>query len=71
MVTQMMIFRTGENPVYGEENIKLTLTDEAAGAFFIVEQGGEGVRLELDEIAAIYNHANKMMQDYCAKTDKV
>ena len=64
LVTQMSIYRKGENPIYGEENIKLILTDEAAGAFFLIEQGGEGVRLELVEIAAIYNHAKKMQQDY-------
>lgn len=64
MTTEIAIYRSGTNPIYGEESTRLILTDEAAGAFFLVRQDGGEVRLQLDEIAAIYNHAKKMSQDY-------
>lgn len=71
----MSIYNSTVNPIYGEGVTRLTLTDEAGGGFFELSQSTDyestKIRLQLDEIAAIYNHASRMMQDYDAETDKV
>ena len=70
LVTEMSIFNSGTNPIYGAEITKLRLDDESGGGFFILSQASRGeVWLELDEISAIYNRASKMIQDYDAVTD--
>ena len=73
MVTEKSIYHDGENPIHGEGNTRLILTDEAGGGFFELRQsndyGDQCIRLELDEISAIYNHASNMIQEYDKAVD--
>ena len=70
LVTQMTIHDVKQNPIYGEGNTTLTLTDEAAGGFFIIGQGDSEVRLDLGELGVIYNSAQKMLREYEKRCDE-
>ena len=52
-ITAISIHRTGESPIFGEGAITVRLDDEGGGAFFVLEESGQQVRVtaeELDEI---------------------
>ena len=62
-----------ENPIYGETATHVLLDDDAAGAYFVLKQaGGEHskageVRLTLDELKAVYQAAQDLLENYPAE----
>lgn len=57
----------GDNPIYGETATHVILEDEAAGPFIVLRQSFDGikpgeVRLDLEELAAVYDAAKRLIQ---------
>ena len=61
------IHREKGNPVLGEK-VLITLDDEAAGFFVVIETDDGTIRLDLDELEAVYNTAKTMVEQ--AETNK-
>ena len=70
LVTQMTIHDVKQNPIHGDGNTTLTLTDEMAGGFFIISQGHREVIMDLSEMGVMYNSAQKMLRDYEKRCDQ-
>lgn len=48
-ITAIAIHPAGENPIYGELTITVSLDDEAAGPFLVLKQESGEVRICFDE----------------------
>ena len=55
------IHPTGENPVYGEMTITVSLDDEAAGPFLVLKQESGEVRICFDEWAEVQAAVQMLM----------
>ena len=72
---KVAIHHESENPVFGEGNIFVSIEDEAAGPFIIVEQNDSyntdrNLRLEYEELLAVTAAAKMLMeQEYVKKSD--
>ena len=70
IVTQINIYRVGENPIFGESAVKLAIEDDGAGPYFSISQTNRDsleaneVRLELGEFSELYNEACKLLTQY-------
>jgi len=65
-VTEMIVHRDGESPLYDETAVKIRLEDEGAGAFFALSHlGGSSepgqIRVQLEELELIVKAAKKML----------
>jgi hypothetical protein len=73
-IIKVAIHREEENPVFGEGNTFVSIDDEAAGPFIIIEQddyeSNKNIRIDYEELLAI-NEAAKMLmhQLYVEKAD--
>ena len=52
-ITSINVFGTGDNPVFGETVTKVSLDDEAAGLFVVLEQDGYAVRFDFEEFEEV------------------
>ena len=52
-ITAISIHRSGESPVFGEGVVTVRLDDEGGGAFFVLEESGQQVRVTADELDEI------------------
>ena len=74
-ILKVAIHHESENPVFGEANIFVSIEDEAAGPFIIVEQNDsystdKNLRLEYEELLAITDAAKMLMeQEYVKKSN--
>lgn len=59
--TQFTTHPEGESPVYAEGAVRVTLDDEGAGAFFVLEQDGASIRVDPDELELIATKAREML----------
>jgi hypothetical protein len=55
------IHRHDQNFAFAEDSLELRLTDESAGAFFLLSQAGrEPIRLELEELELLADEAKRL-----------
>ena len=63
-IIKVAIHREEENPIFGEGNTFVSIDDEAAGPFIIIEQddyeSNKNIRIDYEELLAI-NEAAKML----------
>lgn len=52
-IVSFSVYRQGDNPVFGETVTKVSLDDEAAGFFFVLEQEASKVRFDFDEFEEV------------------
>lgn len=65
-VERVNLYREGDNPIFGESVITVTIDDEAAGPYFVLKQStdefnGE-LRLDFSEVKPLYKLMKKMME---------
>jgi len=61
---QVSVHRRGDNPVYSERSIKVTVDDEGGGPFIMLESNegnGNGLRIDMDELDAVTAAARKLI----------
>ena len=66
LITPLMVsvHRKGDNPVYGEGAIKVTVEDEGGGPFIVLDSNEEmkdGLRIDMDELDAVTAAARKLI----------
>jgi len=64
---KVSVHRAGKNPIFGEGAIHVSVEDEAAGAFIIIESTDgqdKGLRIDLDELEAVIAAARRMVEKY-------
>ena len=52
------------NPVFGEAVTHVSLEDESGGAFFVLSQEGQEIRVDIDELEMILKAAKQMKSTY-------
>ena len=66
-VERINLYREGDNPIFGESVITVTINDEAAGPFFVVKQSQDSfegeLRLDFSEVEPLFELMKKMMKD--------
>ena len=63
------IHKEKENSIFGY-NVLITLDDEAAGFFVVIETDDGTIRLDPDELEVVYNTAKTMVEQAEANTIK-
>ena len=61
---KVSVHRRGDNPVYGERVIKVTVDDEGGGPFIVLESNEgmeDGLRIDMDELEAVTAAARKLI----------
>ena len=61
---QVSVHRKGDNPVYSERVIKVTVDDEGGGPFIVLESNEgmeDGLRIDMDELEAVTAAARKLI----------
>lgn len=62
------VFPDNSNPIFGEGTTHISVDDEAAGGYIVIEQfpdeGEQKIRLDLPELEEILRLANKLMVAY-------
>lgn len=66
LITPLMVsvHRKGDNPVYSERAIKVTVEDEGGGPFIVLESNEgmeDGLRIDMDELEAATSAARKLI----------
>lgn len=68
------VFPEKENPIFGEFSTHISIEDEAAGGYIVIEQfpdeGKQTIKLELPELEELLRLANKLMATYEHVTGK-
>ena len=64
---KVSVHQAGESPVFGEQATHISIDDEAAGAFIVLEQFhhevGKGMlRFDLEELELVTAEARKLIQ---------
>ena len=64
------VFYKDVNPIFGEQTTHISIDDDAAGAFVVLEQctdeGQQTIRLDLPEFEELLRLATKLIADYDA-----
>lgn len=60
-ITAISIHRAGESPVFGKETITVRLEDEGGGAFIVLEQEDNKIRLDIEELDEIREAVDIML----------
>lgn len=74
-ILKVAIHRENENPVFGEGNTFVSVEDEAAGPFIIIEQNDsynteKNIRMDYEELLAVTEAAKVLMaQIYIKKAE--
>lgn len=58
------VHRKGDNPVYSERAIKVTVDDEGGGPFIVLDSNEEmkdGLRIDMDELEVVTAAARKLI----------
>ena len=61
-ILSLSVYRQGDNPVFGETVTKVSLDDEAAGLFFILEQEVGKLRFDFDEFKEVVKAINTLQE---------
>ena len=60
---KVSVHRKGDNPVYSERAIKVTVDDEGSGPFIVLENEGmeDGLRIDMDQLEAATAAARQLI----------
>ena len=61
---KVSVHRRGDNPVYSERSIKVTVDDEGGGPFIVLDSNEgmkDGLRIDMDELEAVTAAARKLI----------
>ena len=61
---KVCVHRKGDNPVYSERVIKVTVDDEGGGPFIVLESNEgmeDGLRIDMDELEAATSAARQLI----------
>ena len=61
---QVSVHRRGDNPVYSERSIKVTVDDEGGGPFIVLDSNEgmkDGLRIDMDELEAVTAAARQLI----------
>ena len=61
---QVSVYRKGDNPVYSERVIKVTVDDEGGGPFIVLDSNegmADGLRIDMDELEAATAAARQLI----------
>ena len=65
-VEQINLYKEGDNPIFGNSVISVSIEDEAAGPYFIINQCNDDfrgeLRLDFDEVKPLFEVMKKMMK---------
>ena len=61
-MTKFAIHRTGDNPVFGEGVIHVSLDDEGGGSFLVLEQESQKIRITLEELELLVAEAKRLVE---------
>jgi quinol monooxygenase YgiN len=70
------VFIDKENPIFGESITHVSIDDDAAGGYIVLEQfsdeGAQKIKLDLPELEEILRLANKLIKayDHLTKTEE-
>jgi hypothetical protein len=72
IIKTINIFNDGDNPIYGESVVSVSLEDECGGCFLVLEQCNDEthakMRLTLEEIESIIVAAKQLMEQPACQT---
>ena len=61
------LYREGDNPIFGESVISVTIDDQTAGPYFTVKQSMDNfngeLHLDFEEVKPLFELMQKMMKD--------
>jgi len=61
IISAMHTYREGDNPVYGETAIKISVQEECCGWYFEIEaHDGQKISVELDELRMLLECAEEL-----------
>lgn len=63
------LFNENDNMIYGDSVTEVSIDDEAAGPFIVIQQNDQQIRLDPDEIPVLFEVINKMLKE-CDKIEK-
>lgn len=58
------VHREGDNPVFGESVTNVSVDDESFGPLIVIEQEGNKIKLDVDELEVIFKTAEKLADEY-------
>lgn len=58
-ITGLAVHPEGTDPT-DQQCISVRLDDEGAGPFLVIEQGGAEVRIDFDEVPAVFKAVNRL-----------
>ena len=61
---KVSVHRRGDNPVYSERGINVTVDDEGGGPFIVLDSNEgmeDGLRIDMDELEAVTAAARKLI----------
>ena len=61
---KVSVHRRGDNPVYGDGAIKVTVEDDGCGPFIVLDSNEEmkdGLRIDMDELEVVTAAARKLI----------
>lgn len=65
-VERVNLYREGDNPIFGNSVISVTVDDESSGPFFSLRQCNDDLngelRLDFDEVKPLFELLKKMMK---------
>jgi hypothetical protein len=61
-ITEYTIHRKGENAVFGDGRLKVSLDDEAVGYFAKVSDGSQEISVDFDEIDELYECLKRLKE---------
>lgn len=66
-VERVNLYREGDNPIFGESVISVTIDDESGGPFFCLKQSQDNyngeLRLDFSEVEPLFELLKKMMKE--------
>lgn len=63
-IVKIAVHRDVESPVYGENAITIELDDEGGGMFFVIAQGENRIRIELEELKKLTSAGEKILSQF-------
>ena len=62
---KVAVHRSGQNPLFGEGALSVSVDDEGGGAFIVLEGEDEhGIRIDMDELEVVVEVAHDLIAGY-------
>lgn len=63
MTRSLSVYLEGQNPIFGECQTTVSIDDEAAGMFLVIEQDGKQIQIDTDEWPVLAAAAERLLQE--------